>query len=403
MPKKYVAYVSSYTQGNKFGISIYDVDMIMGRFKEKDRIAISNSSYITMSHNDKYLYSITDLGVESYKIKKDGLLTPLNTQSINGMRGCYLSTSYDDKFLFVAGYHDGKITVLRLLKDGSVGEITDEIYLKGMGIVADRNFHPHVNCVKMTRDDKYLLAADLGMDHVNVYSLNHVTGKLKLVDIIRSEQESAPRHIKLSEDGKTIYIVHELKCYIDVYHYEDRGNSPYFEKIQNISTLNNYHASGSAASALNISKDYKYIVSSTAGDNSVTLYEIQKDFTLKKLFCLPVSGEYPKDATLFPNNRFLVSLNHESNTMTFFNVDLKNGTLIMNGPEMKIEKPNCIIFLELPEEKEKEETSAKPKKTADTPSSKTPAKKADKPAKAEPKAKEKASQPAKAKKPSKKQ
>ena len=44
--EKYVAYVSSYTQGNKFGISIYDVDMVMGRFKEKDRIAISNSSYI---------------------------------------------------------------------------------------------------------------------------------------------------------------------------------------------------------------------------------------------------------------------------------------------------------------------------------------------------------------------
>ena len=357
--KKYVAYVSSYTQGNKFGISIYDVDMIMGRFKEKDRIAISNSSYITMSHNDKYLYSITDLGVGSYKIKKDGLLTPLNTQSINGMRGCYLSTSYDDKFLFVAGYHDGKITVLRLLKDGSVGEITDEIYLKGMGIVADRNFHPHVNCVKMTRDDKYLLAADLGMDHVNVYALNHTTGKLKLADIIRSEQESAPRHIKFSEDGHVVYIVHELKCYIDVYTYEDKGNSPYFEKIQTISTLNDYHASGSAASALNISKDYKYIVSTNAGDNSASIYRIQKDGTLEKILCLPVSGEYPKDATLFPNNRFLVSLNHESNTMTFFYVDLVNGTLIMNGPEMKVEKPNCIIFLELPEEKEKEDPEVK--------------------------------------------
>ena len=112
--KKYVAYVSSYTQGDKFGISIYDVDLSKGRFTEKDRVVVSNSSYITISHNQKFLYSITDLGVESYKIKKGGLLEKLNMQSINGMRGCYLSTSYDDKFLFVAGYHDGKITALKL-------------------------------------------------------------------------------------------------------------------------------------------------------------------------------------------------------------------------------------------------------------------------------------------------
>ncbi len=346
--KKYVAYVSSYTQGDKFGISIYDVDLSKGRFKEKDRVLVSNSSYVTISHNQKFLYSITDAGVESYKILKDGTLKTLNSMSINGMRGCYLSTSYDDKFLFVAGYHDGKITALKVNADGSVGEITDEIYLKGMGIVADRNFHPHVNCVKMTRDDEYLLAADLGMDHVNVYSLDHTTGKLKLCDIIRSEQESAPRHIKFSKDGKTLYIVHELKCYIDVYSYENRGEgNPVFEKIQTVSTLNDYHASGSAASALNISADYKYVVSTNAGDNSATVFEIEKDGTLKKLLCLPVSGEYPKDATLFPNDKYLVSLNHESNTMTFFAVDLKNGTLVMNGPEMKIEKPNCIIFKEL--------------------------------------------------------
>lgn len=347
---KYVAYVSSYTQGTQFGISIYDVDLKKGRFIEKDHVKVSNSSYVSISHNHKYLYSITDLGVESYKVLKDGLLEKLNLASINGMRGCYLSTSYDDKFLFVAGYHDGKITALRINDDGSAGEITDEIYLKGMGSVAERNFHPHVSCVKMTRDDKYLLAADLGMDHVNVYALDHTTGKLKLSDIIRSEQESAPRHIKFSKNGKILYIIHELKCYIDVYSYEDKGlNNPVFEKIQTVSTTNDYHTSSTAASALNISADFKYITASNAGDNSVALFKIHPDGTLEKKLCLPISGEYPKDASLFPDDKHLVSCNHESDTMTFFNVDMENGTIVMNGPEMKIIKPNCIIFHKLDE------------------------------------------------------
>ena len=351
MPQdKYVAYVSTYTMGNdnKYGIKIFDVDMKNGYLTERDKVEITNPSYITISHNHKILYSITDFGVEAYRIEKDGSLFHLNNASINGMRGCYLSTDYEDKFLFVAGYHDGKITVLRLKKDGKVGEITDEIYCKGMGSVAERNFRPHVNCVKMTRDNKYLCAADLGMDHVNVYRLDHKTGKLKLEDIIRSELESAPRHLKFSQDGRFLYVVHELKNYIDVYSYEDVNDMPQFEKIQTISTLNDYHASGSAASALNFSADFKYLVSSNAGDNSEVVYRIDKKTgMLEKIFCLPVSGDYPKDAELFPDNKHLVSLNHESNTMTFFSTDLKKGLLVMNGKEIKITSPNCLIFYKL--------------------------------------------------------
>ncbi len=347
---KYVAYVSTYTTGirDNHGIKIFDVDVKNGRMQEKNQVEITNSSYVTISHNQKFLYSITDFGVESYKIMKEGNLELINFASINGMRGCYLSTDYKDKYLFVAGYHDAKITVLRLREDGGVGKITDEVFHKGLGSVAERNFRPHVNCVKMTRDNKYLCAADLGMDHVKVYRLDHDKGILKLVDIIRSEQESAPRHLKFSKDGKFLYIIHELKNYIEVYTYTDINDDPEFEKIQTISTLNEYHASSSSASALNLSMDFKYLIGSNAGDNSVVVYNMDaKTGLLEKIFCLPVSGDYPKDAAFFPDNKHIVSLNHESNSMTLFTVDLKNGLLVMNGPEVEVEQPNCIIFHKL--------------------------------------------------------
>ena len=69
---RYVAYVSSYTKSreHKYGIRIYDVDMENGYLKEKKQVEITNSSYVSISHNRKYLYSITDEGVESYKILK---------------------------------------------------------------------------------------------------------------------------------------------------------------------------------------------------------------------------------------------------------------------------------------------------------------------------------------------
>ena len=346
--EKYVAYVSTYTGGDNHGIRIYDVDMEKGRFIEKDQVEITNSSYVTISHNEKYLYSITDFGVEAYKIKRNGTLDLLNFAPANGMRGCYVSTDYTDKYLFIAGYHDGKLTVMRLNDDGSIGEITDEIFHKGLGSLAERNFRPHINCARMTHDNKYLLVADQGMDHINVYRLDLMTGKVSLADVIRSELESAPRHIKISRDGKYLYIVHEWKCYIDVYSYEDINGQPHFEKIQTVPTAKVERGSSNATSALTFSEDHNYLLSTVAGDNTAVLFHVDENTgLLEKVFSLPISGDYPKDASLFPNNKFLVSLNHESNDLTFFKVDIDNKTLIMNGPPIHVNVPNCITFLKL--------------------------------------------------------
>ncbi len=347
--EKYVAYVATYTMGDKHGIKIYDVDIENGSFVEKDQVEITNSSYVTTSKKNNYLYSITDFGVEAYTILKDGSLDLINFAPINGMRGCYLSTDYEDKYLFVAGYHDGKLTVLKLNEDGSIGDITDEIFHKGLGSVTERNFRPHINCARMTHDNKYLLVADQGMDHVNVYRFDVNKGTLKLADVVRGDIESAPRHIKISKDGRYIYIVHELACNITVYAYTEENGNPYFERIQTVSTTEtNENDYGSSASALSFSQDYDYLLTSTAGENTVAIYKTDSSTgLLDKLLCLPISGDYPKDVAMFPDNKHLVSLNHASDTMTFFSVDLDKKVIMMSTREILVDRPNCITFYKI--------------------------------------------------------
>ena len=306
---------------------------------------ITNSSYIAISHNGKFLYSITDDGVAAFVIEKNGDLTFLNMTDINGMRGCYISTDYEDRFVFVAGYHDGKVTVLSLNEDGSVDKICDEIYQKGIGTIAERNFRPHVDCAKMTRDNKYLCATDVGMDQTKIYRLDHNTGKLTMVDILRTEIESAPHHIKFSLDGKFAYIIHELKNIVDVYTYEDRDDSPRFEKIQSISTLSESYTGVSAAYAIQLSADGRYLFCSYAGDDSVAVFSRDgKTGMLKRLFVLPVSGYFPKDITTSDDNKYLISINNESSTITFFTLDIEKRTMVMNGPELKYDSGNCLIL-----------------------------------------------------------
>ena len=88
MEERYVAYVSTYTKGNDKGIRIYDVDVKKGRLIEREQVTITNSSYVTISHNQQYVYSITDMGVEAFRIQADGGLQSINMAGINGMRGC---------------------------------------------------------------------------------------------------------------------------------------------------------------------------------------------------------------------------------------------------------------------------------------------------------------------------
>lgn len=345
---RYIVYAAGYTLDETHGIRYYDFDTATGRITEKGKTEITNPSYITISHNGRLLYSITDDGVEAYKIEKDGSLTFINRSGIHGMRGCYISTDYKDEFLFVAGYHDGKITVLHLDSNGGIGSICEEIYHRGVGSVGERNFRPHVDCVKMTRDNKYLCATDVGMDHVKVYRLDHATGKLTLADIIRCEIDSAPHHIKFSLDGRFGYIIHEMKNNVDVYTYANENNEPKFEKIQSISTVNDYHASNTAAYAVQLSHDGRYIFCSNAGDNSVCTFERDEETgKLAKKFCLPVSGQFPKDIAISDDNKFLLSINNESNTISFFKMDIDAGTLIMNGPMVSFKSGNCVIIHKL--------------------------------------------------------
>ncbi len=346
--KKYVAYVGTYTHGSSEGIHLFDLDVENGSMIERKVIKINNPSYIKLSHNGKFLYSIADEGVRSFRIMPDGDLEPMNCAGIDGMRGCYLSTDKEDEFLFVGGWHDGKVTVLRLNEDGTVGELTDGIFHKGLGSVAERNFRPHVNCVNLTPDGKYLCAVDLGTDQIKIYKFNRRTGKLSLVDLLLCELESAPRIIKFSQSEKYAYVISELKNYITVYQYDGSKKTPSFELIQKVPTLNEYHSATSAACALRFSKDGTKVLCTNAGDNTAGVFHVDLETGLLERICvLPISGDYPKAIDFFPDNRHIMSLNHESNTITIFEMNYEKKYFSMKGKPISIETPNCILVSEV--------------------------------------------------------
>ncbi len=343
--EKYVAYVGTYTHGSSIGIHVYDIDVEAGYMREREVVPVNNASHMTKSYNGKYLYSIADEGVEVLKILPGGGLEPINKVGIDGMRGCYLSTAQNGRFLYVGGYHDGKVTVVHTHKDGRLGSVMDGIFHKGIGSVAERNFRPHVSCVIPTPDDKYLCAVDNGIDQVKLYQVDELTGKLNLYDILRCKLDSGPRLMTFSLDGRFAYINAELTNEITVYRYDGSGKSPDFEKLQEISVVRDPESMGSACCGMKLSPSGKYLYASTAGENTVAVFRVdQETGMLTRLCVLPISGDYPKDVDVLPGERTLVVLNHETNEIRFFTIDYDKGLLVMKGRPLKIETPNCILI-----------------------------------------------------------
>ncbi len=350
--KKYVAYVGTYTNGSSIGIHVYDIDVENGSMKERTVVPVHNASYMTKSANGKYLYSIADEGVEVLRIEKNGDLTAINKVGIDGMRGCYLSVDPEGHYLYVGGYHDGKVTMLETHSDGSIGDIRCGVFHKGIGSIAERNYRPHVSCVIPTPDGKYVCAVDSGLDQVKIYRVTEHTGKLQLYDIIHCGLETAPRWMVFDPKGRYAYLNFEMANKIAVYSYSEDGESlgPKFELIQEISSIMDTEDVSSASCSLRISEDGQYLYCSSAGENTCGIFRIDPETgELSKICILPISGGYPKDIAILPGGKTMVVLCHDSNYIRFFSVDYKKGTLIMKGKQLPVETPNCIVITEVEE------------------------------------------------------
>ncbi len=344
--ENYVAYVGTYTNGKSKGIHIYDVDVKEGLLLLRKVVPVNNSSYLCVSRNEKYLYSIADEGVAVFEIQEDGDLLLINAIGIDGMRGCHLSTDLTGTYLFVSGYHDGKVSVVHTHGDGHLGRLVDGVFHRGTGALVERSFRPHVTCTRVTPDNKFICAVDEALDQIVIYKLNPVSKKLNQVDILRMGGQTGPKSIHFSKDGRFAYVLCQITSKIRLYSYHvNSAGMPCFELLDEYSTLSNSRDPHDAASSMRLSYDGKYIFSSTAGDDSVACFSInQETGRLTKEFALPTAGDYPKDLALFPDQKHLAVVNNATGTITTFAINYEHKYISMKGKPKTIDTPNCILF-----------------------------------------------------------
>ena len=348
MEERYVAYAGSYTRGESEGIYILDLEMGRPSFKIREAFKINNPSHLQISADGRFLYSCFDGGVAALRILEDGGLEMMNTASVNGLRPAAICVDKEHRFLLSGGYHDGKLTVVKIHKNGKVGEVCDEVFMKGLGSVGARHYHSHISSVAFTPDEKYAIAVDLGMDQATIFAINRETGKLKRHGVIRCDLESGPRDLVFSHNGKFAYILHEYGNYVTQYAYEADG--AIFTPIQKLSTLPDDYKNYNSAICLELSEDDKHLFASNSGNNSVALFEIEPESgQMKRLCVLPISGEFPCDTLILPDGIHFASVNQESSSITSFKINFEKGYFVMDGKPVDLPSPTCVRLYKLPQ------------------------------------------------------
>ena len=346
MSDRYIAYVGSYTRGDSDGITMLDLNADYAYYTIRGTVRIHNPSYLRLSDDGRFLYTNCDEGVAVFRSRGDGELELLDKASVNGLRPHYLDVDSKNEFLVTGGYHDGKLTVLRLNNDGTIAGVTDEVFMKSIGREAGINYQCHVSCALFSPDERFIMAVDMGMDQIRVYRFDRELGIVHLHDIVRCEMESNPMNMIFSGDGKYAYLTYENKDAVTQFAYDAETAS--FTKMDTCSSLQDNYTQYNDAVAVKLSSDDRHLFVTNSGDNSVAIYNIDpEDHHMERICVLPVSGIFPKDLLVLPNNRLITAVNQEGNSLTSFKVNYEKGTILMVDKPVRIVSPTSIQIKKL--------------------------------------------------------
>src|SRR6202021_4301019 len=111
-----------------------------------------------------------------------GKLRPLNTLPTGGTSTCFISTDITGKYVLMANFGSGSISVIKLKEDGSLGELTSFIQNIGHSVNPAIQTAPHPHSILVSADNRYVLVSDLGLDKVQIYRFDEKTGELSPPD-----------------------------------------------------------------------------------------------------------------------------------------------------------------------------------------------------------------------------
>jgi 6-phosphogluconolactonase len=343
--------VGTYTsdEGSK-GIYVYRFNTETGESEEVSVTEVANPSYLTLSPNEKFVYSVGendegDGAAYAFSFdKKTGRLVPINSQSTQSAGPCYITIDKKGKNVHTANYGGGSISSFQVKSDGGLSELVSLIRFKGSGPDTVRQKSPHVHCVRYSPDGKYLFATDLGTDKIYrmeamdaVFEGQPAISESTLIAFV-TPPGTGPRHFDFHPGEEYVYLLGELSGEVIVYDYNDG-----YLKIKQTIASDTVGARGSAD--IHVSPDGRFLYTSNRlKADGIAIFSINPDDGKLKKVGYQLTARHPRNFAITPNGKFLLVASRDDNKIQVFAINSETGLLTDTSQDILLNKPVCLKF-----------------------------------------------------------
>jgi 6-phosphogluconolactonase len=365
MPNKpYLVYVGTYTNKTASkGIYAYLFDPGVGKLSALGVAAESEDpSFLVVHPSGKYLYAVNEVdhfgatksgAVSAFSIEaKTGKLTLLNQAATQGAGPCYISLDKTGKFVLVANYDGGSVAVFPTREDGSLGAASAFMQHSGSSVDKERQGGPHAHWIGTSPDNRFALAADLGLDEILVYRFNALKGTLApgTPPFSKVTAGSGPRHLTFHPNGRFAYVLSEMGSSVTSFAYKaTNGSLSPLETVSTLSILRKDPPATKEAAEIAVHPSGKFLYASNrANIDTISAFSIDPlKGTIKLKNEYPTMGKTPRNFAIDPTGKFLLVANQESNNIVVFRIDPNTGALNPTGEIAEAPAPVCVTFLQI--------------------------------------------------------
>jgi 6-phosphogluconolactonase len=348
-------YVGTYTDSTSKGIYLF-------RWADAARagsIALAaeavNPSWLAADPSGRFLYAVNE--VSSYQGQKSGAVSSfsidartgklqfLNQVSSKGTDPCYLTLDRTGKYVLVANYSSGTVAVFPRHQDGELGEASAVVQHTGHGPDPDRQEGPHAHEIELTSDNRFAVAADLGLDELLIYRFHPEDGKLEANHpaFAKLDPGSGPRHFAFTPDGRFAYVLAEMGSTVTAFRFD--ASTGVFDKLQTVSSLPTDFKGHKEAAEIAVHPSGKFVYASNRGDDSIAVFAIGAQGTLTFVERTPTQGKTPRAFAIDPSGSYLLVANQDSDNVVVFAINLTTGRLHPTGTILNVPKPVALEFV----------------------------------------------------------
>lgn len=323
--------LGTYTKKDSKGV--YSIELDSGTKKldllKEEITNIGSPTYLGGNDDYSLLFAVSKTedgqgGIASFKKGELGNYIALDTYLEEGAPPCYVAYDNKKELVYAANYHKGEVSVYSVDEEG-VMTLLDKSAHSGSSVHENQS-SPHAHFFDLSPENNFLIACDLGTDEVITYTINE-EGKLDKVASLPVKPGTGPRHIVFHPNKKHAYVFGELSSEVLTFSFDNENGT--FEHLQTLSSIPEDHTTFNGGAAIRISLDGKYVYASNRGHDSLAVYSVNEDGTLELVEYVPTEGETPRDFNIDPTDTFVVVGHQDSDNLTLFERNKKDGTLTL--------------------------------------------------------------------------